>query len=108
MTQRSARAEATRNAWKAVLEKFHEDRDGPLDGDYWSEKDTWSRERIREVQDEKIAAVAPFLYENSDFYRRRFDRLGDQLANALNVRTQKIQLARDGNKLQHRRAQTAS
>jgi len=76
MTHPSERAEATRNAWKAVLEKHHEDRETPVSERYWSEKDTWSRERIREVQDEKIAAVAPFLYENSDFYRRRFDRLG--------------------------------
>ncbi|MGO1768995.1 MAG: phenylacetate--CoA ligase family protein [Microbacterium sp.] len=70
------RAEETRSAWKRVLEKYHEDRDAPVSADYWSEKDTWSRERIREVQDEKIAAVAPFLYENSAFYRARFDRLG--------------------------------
>lgn len=76
MTHPTSRAVETRSAWKAVLEKYHEDRDAPLNGDYWSEKDTWSRDKIRAVQDEKIAAVAPFLYENSDFYRRRFDRLG--------------------------------
>jgi phenylacetate-CoA ligase len=76
MTHPTSRAEETRTAWKAVLEKYHEDRETPLNENYWSEKDTWSRDRIRAVQDEKIAAVAPFLYENSDFYRRRFDRLG--------------------------------
>jgi phenylacetate-CoA ligase len=76
MTHPTARAEETRTVWKAVLERYHEDRDTPLNGDYWSEKDTWSRDKIRAVQDEKIAAVAPFLYENSDFYRRRFDKLG--------------------------------
>ena len=69
-------AETTRDTWKAVLEKYHEDRESPISADYWSEKDTWSRDRVREVQDEKIAAVAPFLYENSAFYRARFDRLG--------------------------------
>ncbi|WP_308491851.1 phenylacetate--CoA ligase family protein [Microbacterium terrisoli] len=69
-------AQETRNTWKSVLETFHEDRETPLNSDYWSEKDTWSRDRIRDVQDEKIAAVAPFLYENSAFYRARFDRLG--------------------------------
>lgn len=69
-------AQSTRDAWKSVLEKFHEDRESPLTEKYWSAKDTWSRDRIREVQDEKIAAVAPFLYENSAFYRARFDRLG--------------------------------
>jgi phenylacetate-CoA ligase len=76
MTHPTSRAEETRTAWKAVLEKYHEDRETPLNENYWSEKDTWSRDRIRAVQDEKIAAVAPFLYENSDFYRRRFDKLG--------------------------------
>lgn len=71
-----SRAEESRTAWKAVLEKYHEDRSTPLDGEYWSEKDTWSRDRIRTVQDEKIAVLTPFLYESSAFYRARFDRLG--------------------------------
>ncbi|MBV7380018.1 phenylacetate--CoA ligase family protein [Maritimibacter dapengensis] len=76
MTHTSARAEETRKTWKAVLSKYHEDRSSPLTADYWSDKDTWSRDRIEAVQNEKIAAVAPFLYENSAFYRRRFDTLG--------------------------------
>ena len=70
------RAQTTRAAWMAVLDSYNEDRHAPVSAAYWSEKDTWSRDRIRAVQDEKIAAVAPFLYENSAFYRRRFDRLG--------------------------------
>lgn len=76
MSHPSSRADATRTAWKSVLATHHEDRGAPVSADYWSDKDTWSRDRIRAVQDEKIAAVAPFLYENSAFYRRRFDRLG--------------------------------
>ena len=72
----SGRAEETRRLWMELLERDHEDRSTPLSDRYWSEKDTWSRDRIRAVQDEKVAAVAPFLYENSPFYRRRFDRLG--------------------------------
>lgn len=70
------RAEATRQRWREVLERYHEDRSTPFSDKYWSEMDTWSREHIRDIQDEKIAAVAPFLYENSPFYKRRFDRLG--------------------------------
>jgi phenylacetate-CoA ligase len=70
------RAETTRRHWLDVLELDREDRSEPFSEAFWSEKDTWTRERIREVQDRKVAAVAPFLYENSDFYRRRFDRLG--------------------------------
>ncbi|WP_138423366.1 phenylacetate--CoA ligase family protein [Maritimibacter alexandrii] len=76
MTHPSARADETRKTWKAVLETYHEDRSTPVTPEYWSEKDTWSRDRIEAVQNEKIAAVAPFLYENSAFYRRRFDKLG--------------------------------
>jgi phenylacetate-CoA ligase len=76
MTSLANRADRTRADWKSVLEKYYEDRETPVHEDYWSEKDLWSPERTREVQDEKIAAVAPFLYENSAFYRRRFDALG--------------------------------
>lgn len=76
MTHAANRAEDTRQEWMSVLEKYHEDRSEPLNANYWSENDTWSRDRIRAAQDEKVAAAAPFLYENSEFYRRRFDRLG--------------------------------
>ena len=76
MTAAGARAVETRAAWTAVLDKYHEDRDAPDSAGYWSPKDTWSPERIRDVQDEKLAVLAPFLYENSAFYRARFDRLG--------------------------------
>jgi phenylacetate-CoA ligase len=73
----SDRAEATRAAWLAVLEKHRRDPDGPADERFWSPSlDTASRDELRAIQDEKVAAVAPFLYENSPFYRRRFDRLG--------------------------------
>ena len=77
MTDRAVRAEATRQAWLATIERHRHDRDAPGSADYWSPRlDTASRDEIRAIQDAKIAAVAPFLYENSAFYRRRFDRLG--------------------------------
>src|SRR4029077_19920215 len=77
MTDRAVRAEATRRAWLETIERHRHDRDAPGSADYWSPRlDTASRDEIRAIQDDKIAAVAPFLYENSDFYRRRFDRLG--------------------------------
>jgi phenylacetate-CoA ligase len=73
----SARAEETRRAWLAVIERHHHDRDAPGSERYWSPRlDGASRDEIRAIQDEKVAAVAPFLYENSPFYRRRFERLG--------------------------------
>ncbi len=75
-THPNNRAETTRRDWMELLDRHHEDRTFPVSGQYWSAKDVWSRDRIRAVQDEKLAVVAPFLYENSAFYRRRFDRLG--------------------------------
>jgi phenylacetate-CoA ligase len=73
----SARAEETRKAWLAVIERHRHDRDTAGSERYWSPRlDGASRDEIRAIQDEKVAAVAPFLYENSPFYRRRFDRLG--------------------------------
>ncbi len=77
MMDRTVRAEATRRAWLETIERHRHDRDAPGSADYWSPHlDTASRDEIRAIQDDKIATVAPFLYENSDFYRRRFGRLG--------------------------------
>ncbi len=73
----SSRADSTRAHWLAVLDRYCENRDAPGSDRYWSPRlDTASRDEIRAIQDAKIAAVTPFLYENSPFYRRRFDRLG--------------------------------
>ena len=72
-----SRAAATRAHWLATLERFREDRDAPGSDTYWSPRlDTASRDELRAIQDAKVAAVVPFLYENSGFYRRRFERLG--------------------------------
>src|SRR6202035_2856073 len=77
MTDRAGRAAATRRALLENIARPRHQRDAPGSCDYWSPRlDTASRDEIRAIQDDKIAAVAPFLYENSDFYRRRFDRLG--------------------------------
>ena len=71
------RAEATRRAWLETIERHRHDRDRPGSARYWSPTlDTASRDELRAIQDAKIAAVTPFLYENSAFYRRRFDRIG--------------------------------
>ncbi len=71
------RAEATRAAWLETIERFRENRDAPGSDRFWAPAlDTASQDALRAIQDAKLAAVAPFLYENSPFYRRRFDRLG--------------------------------
>jgi phenylacetate-CoA ligase len=77
MTDRADNAAATRQHWLSTIERHRHDRDAPGSADYWSPRlDTASRDELRAIQDDKIAAVTPFLYENSEFYRRRFDRLG--------------------------------
>lgn len=67
----------TRAAWLETLDKYRRDFDGPGSDEYWSPSlDCASRDEIRAIQDEKLRVVTPFLYENSDFYRRRFDANG--------------------------------
>ncbi len=71
------RAAATRAHWLATLEKHKLDPDQPGSAEMWSPSlDGASRDELVAIQNEKLAAVAPFLYENSAFYRARFDRLG--------------------------------
>jgi phenylacetate-CoA ligase len=72
-----ARAETTRDNWLATLDKFRHDRDRPANHEMWSPRlDGASRDQLIAIQNEKLRAVVPFLYENSPFYRRRFDKLG--------------------------------
>ncbi len=75
MTQE--RKQATRDAWLATLARHRKGYDGPDSEAYWvSAVDAASRDEIIAIQNDKLAALSPFLYENSEFYRRRFDRLG--------------------------------
>ncbi|HKX11379.1 MAG TPA: AMP-binding protein [Stellaceae bacterium] len=73
----ASRADATRARWLEVL-ATHKREGGPPDarGMWCPSLDAASRNEIRAIQDAKLAALTPFLYENSGFYRRRFDRLG--------------------------------
>src|SRR5215467_225141 len=73
----SDRAEQTRAQWLETLARYKRDPDRPGSSDYWSPSlDCASRDELRAIQNTKLAALTPFLYENSAFYRRRFDRLG--------------------------------
>ena len=77
MRDNNSRAAATRSHWLETLDRYMQDRDVPGSADYWSPRlDTASRDEITAIQDAKVGAVVPFLYENSGFYRRRFERLG--------------------------------
>src|SRR5262245_30707461 len=71
------RAAETRTAWLAVVDRYRRDPDAPASERYWSPSlDCASRDELTAIQNAKLAALTPFLYENSAFYRRRFDRLG--------------------------------
>ena len=71
------RKDKTRKTWLETLARHKRDVAAPVSQDYWSEAlETCSRDELISIQNDKLAALAPFLYENSAFYRRRFDRLG--------------------------------
>lgn len=71
------RKEQTRACWLETLAKHRTAFDAPDAEQYWARRaDTASRDEIVAIQNDKLAALTPFLYEHSDFYRRRFDRLG--------------------------------
>ena len=73
----NARADRTREQWLAMLAKHRYDPHRTATPEMWSPRlDAASRDELAAIQNEKLKAVAPFLYENSAFYRRRFDRLG--------------------------------
>jgi phenylacetate-CoA ligase len=71
------RADSTRETWLATLDKFRHDRDRAANAEMWSPRlDAASRDELTAFQNEKLRAAVPFLYENSPFYRRRFENLG--------------------------------
>ena len=77
MRDNNWRAAASRSHWLETLDRHMQDRDVPGSANYWSPRlDTASRDEITAIQDAKVAAVVPFLFENSGFYRHRFERLG--------------------------------
>ena len=73
----ASRQETTRQKWLECIARFKFDPDRPASQAMWSPRlDGASRDELTAIQNTKLAALTPFLYENSDFYRRRFDRLG--------------------------------
>ena len=79
----NVRADKTREAWLATLDKFRRDRDRAANTEMWSPSlDAASRDELAAIQNEKLCAAVPFLYENSPFYRRRFERFGLVLRHA--------------------------
>ena len=85
-----ARQRETRARWLGTLSKYRHDFAAPAHPRHWSPPlETCSRDELRSIQNDKLAALTPFLYENSGFYRRRFDRLGLSPSEAKRVRDQR-------------------
>ena len=75
--ERPGRAAETRRRWLETLARYQRDPARPGAADYWSPTlDCAPRDELIAIQNAKLAASVPFLYENSAFYRRRFARLG--------------------------------
>lgn len=71
------RRQRTRQHWLETLARHRHDFSGPVCRAYWSRRlDTASRDELTAIQNDKLRALTPFLFENSAFYRRRFERLG--------------------------------
>jgi phenylacetate-CoA ligase len=51
------------------------DRTKPYSDKYWSKVETLPMSRIREIQLEKLIYLIKFAYENSAFYRKRWDEM---------------------------------
>ena len=73
----SSRRERVRAKWLETITRHQADLTAPGSENHWSPKyDRVGRDELVDIQNDKLAALTPFLYETSEFYRRRFDRLG--------------------------------
>jgi phenylacetate-CoA ligase len=74
---RADRKTETRLRWLETLARYKRDPDAAAARDHWSPSlDCASRDELIAIQNAKLASAVPFLYENSAFYRARFDRIG--------------------------------
>lgn len=66
-----------RNQWRDLVRRHALNFDQPGDDRFWSpELETASRERLREIQGEKLALAYRYLWECSTFYRAKFEQAG--------------------------------
>jgi phenylacetate-CoA ligase len=64
---------SSHESWIAVLRKFARGLLEPQSKRHWApELETASRARIRDIQEEKLAALIPYLHEHSAFLRAKF------------------------------------
>src|ERR1035441_3128285 len=63
----------SRERWLALLVEYVGGMEEPASTKYWAPQfECASRSRIREIQEEKLRAMLPYLYDHSAFYREKF------------------------------------
>jgi len=64
-----------RKQWLDLVNKYMLQPDGPANDRFWvPELETCSRDRIKDIQGEKLLLCVKFLYECSPFYREKFKK----------------------------------
>ena len=63
--------------WQKIVKKWMPSPEGPKSEEYWTpEIETLSRDKLKEIQSEKLEVVARFLYEHSSFWHEKFKEAG--------------------------------
>src|SRR3984885_2765477 len=63
----------SRERWLALLIQYMGGTEEPASKKYWAPQfETASRARLRDIQEEKLRAMLPYLYDHSPFYRQKF------------------------------------
>jgi phenylacetate-CoA ligase len=63
---------SARERWLSILAKFARDMREPATRHFWAPQfECATRERLADIQNEKLAAMLPYLYEHSAFYRAK-------------------------------------
>ena len=63
----------SRERWLSLLVQYIGGQEEPASKKYWTPQfECAPRARIRDIQEEKLRAMLPYLYEHSAFYRKKF------------------------------------
>jgi phenylacetate-CoA ligase len=66
-----------RQQWRDLVRRYCLNYDAPANDRHWApELETCSRDRLREIQSEKLAVAYRYLWQCSSFYRRKFEEAG--------------------------------
>lgn len=69
--------EALRQKWLDLVTKWRLHPERAADDRYWApELETCSRQRLRDIQNEKLEVLIPYMLAYSPFYRKKFNQAG--------------------------------